>query len=75
MDREIFEDTLRRFIRHKPFFPFVVELITGEKILVEEPSVAFSDGFAGYFSPSYAITEFACDQVKDIRAAKPESAQ
>jgi hypothetical protein len=74
MDRETFEETLRTILRRKPFVPFVVELSTGEQILIEEPTVAFSDGFAGYFSPSYEIREFVCDQVCNIRAAAQEPA-
>ena len=74
MKREVFEETLRGFLRREPFLPFVVELETGEQILVEEPTVAFADGFAGYFSPAYDITEFTCEQVRDIRLLAQETA-
>jgi hypothetical protein len=74
MKRETFEDTLRGFLRRDPFQPFIIQLESGEDILIEEPTVAFSDGFAGYFSPAYDIIEFTCEQVREMRLAARESA-
>ena len=48
MNAEIFEDTMRSFIRHRPFQPFVVELEEGQEILVDDPhAVALSGGGTG----------------------------
>jgi hypothetical protein len=74
MDQQQFQQTLREFIRRKPFFPFVVELVNGEQIVVEEATVAFGTRMAGYISPAMEILEFTCDQVRDIRLMTPEEA-
>ena len=74
MELEVFQETLRSFIRREPFVPFVVELLNGEQIVVAEPTVAFNGGFAGYFSPSYDILEFRCEQVQAIRLLSREAA-
>jgi hypothetical protein len=67
MTEETFEQMLRTYLRRKPFLPFVVELESGEQILIAEPTLAFDGGEAGYLSPSYELKEFACEQVRDIR--------
>jgi hypothetical protein len=69
---EQFRRTLRQFVQREPFLPFVVELTTGKKIVVEEPTVAFGGGVAGYFSPSFELINFHCDNVKQIRLATQE---
>jgi hypothetical protein len=74
VNQETFEDALRSFLRREPFLPFVVELASGEQITVEEPTVAFNGGAAGYLSPSYDLKEFACENVRDIRLAAQEPA-
>ncbi len=74
MDQEQFQQTLREHIRRKPFFPFVVELVNGEQIVVEEPTVAFGTKLAGYISPAMEILEFTCDQVRVMRLVTPEKA-
>ena len=74
MNEELFQKTLREFLHRDPFLPFVVELTTGGRVVVDEPTVAFAGGAAVYFSPTYDLLEFRCDHVKDIRLATQETA-
>jgi hypothetical protein len=74
MEEQLFEQTLRTFLRREPFLPFVVELESGDQIVIEQPTVAFDGGAAGYFNPSYDLTEFACEDVRAIRLLTPETA-
>jgi len=46
MTEELFEATLRKYLRRKPFFPFLVELLDGRIIIVERPSLAMGGGAA-----------------------------
>lgn len=66
MNQDIFESTLRKYLRSKPFHPFQVELIDGQVIVVENPSLAMGGGAASMFTQDNFI-EFACEEVRDIR--------
>jgi hypothetical protein len=72
MKQEIFEDRIRHHLRTKPFHPFVVELIDGKRIVVEQPSLAMGGGAATIVTDD-ALIEFACENVRDIRLAPVES--
>jgi hypothetical protein len=72
MTKHLFEQTLRELLHNEPFIPFVVELETGEQIQIAEPTLAFSNGFAGYLSPEYEIIDFRCENVRDIRPLPKE---
>jgi hypothetical protein len=61
-----FDDTLRKFIRSKPFMPFVVEQYDGQRIVVTEPTVAFDNGGGIYLSDS-SIAIFYCEEIRAIR--------
>ncbi len=71
MKIEEFEETLRELLRREPFQPFVVELVDGRVIAVDEPKLAFCGGAASFFTPSYDLVEFACEEVQAIRPAVP----
>ena len=71
MTNEQFEETLRQYLRREPFQPFVVELVDGRLIAIEEPKVVFGGGAASFFTPSYDLVEFACEDVQAIRPAIP----
>ena len=73
MNNEEFEETLRRFLRHKPFFPFVVELVDGRLIEIDSPKLVFGGGGASFFTPNYELVEFECEEVRAIRSAVPEA--
>jgi hypothetical protein len=66
MNEDIFESTLRKFLRNKPFHPFQVELLDGKVIVVERPSLAMGGGAATILTEDEFI-EFACEDVRDIR--------
>jgi hypothetical protein len=74
MTQQNFEQTLRDFLHRQPFMPIVVELESGEQILIAEATLAFSDGFAGYLSPKFDLREFRCEEVRDIRLVTNEIA-
>jgi hypothetical protein len=67
MDQETFEETLCSFLRREPFEPFIVEMEDGERIVVEEPTVAFNGRVAGYLNPSFEIQTFQAEQVLQLR--------
>lgn len=73
MNLEQFEKTLRQFIRHDPFQPFVVELLDGRLIEIDHPGVAFGGGAASYLNEQYDLIEFACENVRTIRQVAHET--
>ena len=66
MNQNLFEETLRKYLRSKPFQPFAVELLDGKVIVVERPSLAMGGGAATILTED-AFIEFACEEVRDIR--------
>jgi len=72
MTEELFEATLRKYLRRKPFFPFLVELLDGRIIIVERPSLAMGGGAATILTEDEMI-EFACEEVRDIRPVPAET--
>jgi hypothetical protein len=51
MTRENFERSLAAFWRRRPFRPFVVELVSGERIKADHPeALVLRGGSAGYVS-------------------------
>ena len=64
MSEEQFTNSLREFIHRKPFLPFLVELMDGQRIIVDYPSVAFSGGAAGFLSEDDGLIDFSCDRVR-----------
>ena len=67
MNAETFEHTLRQFLSHQPFEPFVVELLDGRQIEVDQPKVVFAGGAASFFTPNYDLIEFSCEEISTIR--------
>jgi hypothetical protein len=66
MKQDHFEETLRKYLRSKPFHPFEVELVDGKVIVVEHPSLTMGGGAATIFT-DHEFIEFACEEVRDIR--------
>ncbi|HYV39488.1 MAG TPA: hypothetical protein VE988_27610 [Gemmataceae bacterium] len=59
-----FESPLRKYLERRPFQPFIVVWADGRQIVVKQPSVAFSDGGAGFIDPNDdALVDFSRDQV------------
>jgi hypothetical protein len=65
MTIEEFEDTLRALIRREPFEPFAVELLDGERFVVDRAdAVAFNGGAAGFIGPDGTIHFFNNEEVR-----------
>jgi hypothetical protein len=75
MTPEEFEQRLRTLVRRRPFQPFAVRLLTGERIEVDVPeAVAFGGGRAGYLSPVGEAFLFDCGDVQEIIESAPRAA-
>lgn len=64
MSEELFTAKLREFTQRKPFVPFIVELVDGSRITVDNPAVAFGGGVAGFVSETDGLVDFSADQVR-----------
>ena len=75
MVAETFAQALRAFARRKPFKPFVVELVSGERISVQHPeALAFQDGAAVYISPKREFVLFDNEGVAGVMDQPAETA-
>jgi len=67
MVAESFAQALRAFARRRPFKPFTVELVSGDRIRVEHPeALVFRGAVAVYFSPTNEITIFDHEGVAQL---------
>ena len=74
MQQEEFEDTLRHYLRRRPFFPFFVEMADGSLIEIDAPnSVAMGGGAAGFLNARGEPTFFNCEDVRRIAVASAEA--
>ena len=59
MEAEAFERSLRAFVRRTPFQPFVVELVSGTRLLIEHPeALIFRGRVAVHVDKDNEITHF-----------------
>lgn len=73
MERDNFMRALRSFARRAPFRPFVVELVSGSRYLVEHPeALAFNGGTAVYLNPFGEWSVFDHQSVAQV--TDPETA-
>ena len=72
MTPETFDQTLRQFIKRKPFEPFVVELKDGRVFTFQQPWLSFGGGVAGFLSEEDGLVDFGYTDVLAIRAATAE---
>lgn len=63
MELQTFEQSLRHYLRRKPFVPFVVALLDGRRITVDQPRVAINGRGAGFLSRAEGLVDFSCDEV------------
>jgi hypothetical protein len=73
MTAEEFDQTMRSFVKRRPFFPFVVELLNGERIVVPFPEVGFGGGVAGFRSDEDGLVDFAHHEVRSIHLLECEA--
>lgn len=66
MTEEEFDQTMRSFVKRRPFVPFVVELLDGRKIIVRNRHVAFGGGAAGFLSRKEGLVGFSNEEVKSF---------
>jgi hypothetical protein len=67
MTTENFDLTLRAFQRRRPFRPFTVELVSGDRFEVDHPeALVFRVGIAVFVAPSGAPTIFDHEGVSQI---------
>jgi hypothetical protein len=51
MNRPDFESVIKQKISAQPFVPFVVELLTGERVSIEDPKAFRCQGGAAAYAP------------------------
>lgn len=67
MVAESFERVLKAFSKRKPFRPFVVELVSGDKLVIEHPeALVFRDSVAVFFCKQKEITIFDHEGVAQL---------
>jgi hypothetical protein len=66
-----FERTLRALVRRAPFRPFTVELVSGDRIVVDHPeALVYRAGVAVYISPEGYPAVFDHEGVSQIIGQK-----
>ena len=67
MQAEAFSEALRAITRRRPFKPFVVQLVSGDRIDVEHPeALVFRGSIAVYFSPKGELAIFDNEGVAQL---------
>ena len=75
MVAETFAQSPSAFVRRKPFRPFRVELVSGERLEVEYPdALAFRGGAAVFISPRGEFALFDHEGVAGVADISTESA-
>jgi len=75
MTAEHFQTTIRAFQRRTPFKPYTVELVSGDRIVVDHPAALVVRGGAGIFvSASGAPAIFDHEGVSQVIATGGETA-
>ena len=73
MNQQAFEETLRKYLRNKPFHPFAVELVNGNVITIDQPKLAIGGDSAALITTDDELIEFACEEVRAIRPVPLEA--
>jgi hypothetical protein len=67
MDRDAFDGTIRAFKHRKPFQPFTVAMVDGDRLEVDHPdALAVRDGIALYAGPGGVPVIFDHEGVSQI---------
>jgi hypothetical protein len=72
MTEEEFDQTLRSFVKRRPFFPFEVELLDGRRIVIANRHVAFGGGAACILSRKKGFVDFTNEEVRSFKFLSPE---
>jgi hypothetical protein len=73
MTEEEFDQTLRSFVKRRPFFPFEVELLDGRRIVIANRHVAFGEGAACILSRKKGFVNFTNEEVRSFKFLSPET--
>jgi hypothetical protein len=75
MTTDHFQTTIRAFQRRTPFHPYVVELVSGDRVQVDHPeTLVIRAGVGVFVNASGAPAIFDHERVSQIFAASDESA-
>lgn len=75
MTAEPFQTTIRAFQRRTPFRPYIVELVSGDRVQIDHPEALVIRGGVGVFiSSTGAPAIFDHEGVSQILAGSGESA-
>lgn len=78
MTEDIFLQTLRKNLRRTPFVPFQIELSNGQVIDIEQPRGLVVGGDSAVRitddGDMIEMTDFGCEEVRDIRHTGVEAA-
>jgi hypothetical protein len=70
-----FTDTVLSMLRRRPFIPFTVELVSGERYIVKRPDKAACDGgSAGFSDDDGEIYFFDYTDTKSLELTPPQTA-
>lgn len=69
---EEFDQTLRSYVKRRPFFPFQVILKDGQALTIGTPNVAFGGGSAGFIDDEDGLVSFQWKNVQEFRFCQPE---
>ena len=74
MVAEHFQTTIRAFQRRSPFRPYIVELVSGERVRVDHPeALVVRGGVAVFVNAEGAPSIFDHEGVSQILGESPES--
>lgn len=75
MTTEHFQTTIRAFQRRSPFQPYLVELVSGDRVRVDHPeALVLRGGVAVYLSADGAPSIFDHEGVSQVIALQADSA-
>ncbi|MFM9960289.1 MAG: hypothetical protein ACKV2Q_03590 [Planctomycetaceae bacterium] len=79
MKDDAFQKSLRAFVRRRPFKPFVVELVSGDRIVIQHPEALAMNGTAAFYlnpDSEYAFFDSSTvSQLADISENGSKSAR
>ena len=74
MSPEAFEEKIIALKHREPFEPFIVELLDGRRIVVDNPGLAVNGGGAGFISHDDVFVDFDYEEVRRIFAPEEQDA-
>jgi hypothetical protein len=74
MSPEAFEEKIIALKHREPFQPFIVELVDGRRIVVDNSGIVVSGGGAGFISNDDALVDIDHQDVRRILAPEEQDA-